>query len=382
MRKKTDTPLIWMGAGEVSGDMHGALLMRAMRELVPGARFTGMGGPAMAEAGFEAAFDIAELSLVGIAEVLAHLPRVLGLMRRMRRAMAAARPDAVVCIDSPDFNFFVVRMARRLGIPVFYYICPQVWAWRAGRVEFLKKHVDRVLCILPFEKPFLAERGLDADYVGNPLTDQIPLDALRLLAPEPHRVGILPGSRGREIATLLPEFARAARIIKDRLPETEFLLVRAPGVAEERLRALWPEELPVTLVDSDRRYEAMRSCRALLAASGTVTLEAALLGTPCVVAYKVAPLSYLVGRMVVGVDYISLPNLIMNEAVFPELIQAEAQGPAIAAKALEWLTDEAAMAAVRARLDALAALVGGPGAAGRAARIILSRAGLAPLRQD
>ncbi|WP_245588342.1 lipid-A-disaccharide synthase [Desulfocurvus vexinensis] len=369
---------VWVSAGEVSGDLHGALLVRAMAGLAPGLRFTGMGGPAMAGAGVQAAFDIAELSLVGLTEVLAHLPRIAGLLRRMRRRMAEERPAAVVCIDAPDFNFFVVRMARRLGIPVFYYICPQVWAWRAGRVNFLKKYVQRVLCILPFEKAFLAERGLDADYVGHPLTDQIPLDALRALAPEPGRVGILPGSRTREIETLLPEFGAAARTIAVRIPGAAFSILRAPGVDEARLRALWPADLPVEIVPPEERYPAMRRAQVLLAASGTATLEAALIGTPAVVAYRVSALSYALGRLVVGVPNISLPNLILGERALPELLQGQANGPAIAVEALRWLTDPAAMAEVRARLARLAGMVGEPGAPGRAARIILDGAGLGP----
>ncbi|WP_461210356.1 lipid-A-disaccharide synthase [Desulfocurvus sp. DL9XJH121] len=367
-----DTKRIWINAGEASGDMHGALLVRALIGRVPGLQCLGMGGPAMAEAGFAGEFDISELSLVGITEVLVHLPRVLGLMRRIKRRLAEVRPDAVVLIDSPDFNFFVARMARSLGIPVYYYICPQVWAWRTGRVEFLKKYVRRVLCILPFEKPFLAERGLDADYVGHPLLDQVPLDELRALAPEPNRVGILPGSRRREIESLLPEFMDAARRIRIRLPNTEFTLVRAPGVTDERLAPYLPDDVPVTVVPPEERYQAMRSCGALLAASGTVTLETALLGAPTVVAYKVSPLSYAVGRLVVKARFISLPNLILGEEVFPELIQDRARGADIAAAALTWLTDAGAMAAVRARLERLARMVGEPGAPGRAADIILS----------
>jgi lipid-A-disaccharide synthase len=369
---------VWISAGEVSGDLHGALLLRAMAARAPGLRFTGMGGPAMAGAGFEPAFDIAELSLVGLTEVVAHLPRIAGLLRRMRRRMAEVRPAAVVCIDAPDFNFFVVRMARRLGIPVFYYICPQVWAWRAGRVAFLKKHVRRVLCILPFEKAFLAARGLDADYVGHPLTDQIPLAELRAQEPEPGLVGILPGSRRREIETLLPEFAAAARTIAVRIPAARFAVLRAPGVDEARLRALWPADLPVEIVPPEGRYRAMRRAQALLAASGTATLEAALVGTPAVVAYRVSALSYALGRLVVGVRNISLPNLILGERALPELLQGEANGPAIAVEALRWLTDPAAMAEIRARLARLAGLVGEPGAPDRAERIILDGAGLTP----
>ncbi|BBD08405.1 lipid-A-disaccharide synthase [Desulfovibrio ferrophilus] len=325
----------------------------------------------MAEAGFSEQFNISELSLVGLTEVLAHLPRVLGLMRRLYLCLKKERPDAIVLIDSPDFNFFVARMARRLGIPVYYYICPQVWAWRTGRVNFLKKFVRRVLCILPFEKPFLARHGLEADYVGHPLMDQVPLDELSDIERIKGRVGILPGSRTREIETLLPEFVDAARRIAERLPEVSFSLVRAPGVSEAKLAPYLPDDLPIEILPPEDRYRFMRQCETILAASGTVTLETALLGTPTVVAYKVSPLSYRIGKAVVKVEFISLPNLILGEEAFPELLQEEACGEAIADKALAWLTDESAMVAVHARLERLADMVGKPGAPDRAVEIIL-----------
>lgn len=362
---------IWINAGEVSGDLHGALLVKALKRRDPGLRCLGMGGSAMAEAGFEEQFNVRELSLLGLFEVLAHLPRVLGLMRRLYLRLKEERPAAVVLIDSPDFNFFVARMARRLGIPVYYYICPQVWAWRSGRVKFLKRFVRRVLCILPFEKAFLAAHGLEAEYVGHPLMDQIPLDELGGLERIKGRVGILPGSRSREIEALLPEFVAAARRIKTRLPGASFALVRAPGVSGAKLAPYLPEDLDVQVLPPEDRYRFMRQCEVILAASGTVTLETALLGTPTVVAYKVSPLSYRIGRALVKVDFISLPNLILGEEAFPELLQDEVSAAAIADKALTWLTDEGAMIAVRNRLERLAGLVGEPGAPDRAAGIIL-----------
>ncbi|MBU1001880.1 MAG: lipid-A-disaccharide synthase [Proteobacteria bacterium] len=371
MNKAKKANRIWINAGEVSGDLHGALLVKALRRRASNVRCLGMGGSAMAEAGFQEEFNISELSLLGLFEVLAHLPRVLGLMRRLYLRLKEERPDAVVLIDSPDFNFFVARMARRLGIPVYYYICPQVWAWRTGRVEFLKRFVRRVLCILPFEKPFLAAHGLDADFVGHPLMDQIPLDELDAVPRIKGRVGILPGSRTREIESLLPEFVAAARRIKARLPEASFALVRAPGVSEAKLAPYLPDDLEVEILPPEDRYRFMRQCEVILAASGTVTLETALLGTPTVVAYKISPLSYRIGRALVKVEFMSLPNLILGEEAFPELLQEEVSGEAIAHKALAWLTDEAAMAAVHSRLERLAGLVGEPGAPDRAVGIIL-----------
>ncbi|NJB67743.1 lipid-A-disaccharide synthase [Desulfobaculum xiamenense] len=377
MEKRGIGKTIWISAGEASGDMHGALLLAALRERgvasgLGGMRFTGMGGPAMEAAGFDKAFDIGELSLMGLTEVLAHLPRILGLMRRMYRRMRVERPAAVVCIDSPDFNFFVVRMARRLGIPVFYYICPQVWAWRTGRVNFLREKVERVLCILPFEKPFLARHGLEADYVGHPLTDQIPLAELDAMSPEPGRVLILPGSRRKEIGSLYDEFIAAARLMREARPELTFAVVRAPGVARETLAAHLPDDFPVELLEPEARYREMRRAEAIIAASGTVTLETALVGTPTVVAYRLSPMTFAVGRMIVDVPFISLPNLILGEEVFPELLQEDACARVVAERTLAMLEPERGRA-VRGSLARLRELVGEPGAPERAASIILER---------
>lgn len=351
--------------------MHGALLAKAL--MADGdVRCVGMGGPAMAEAGVEAQFDISELSLMGLVEVLGHLPRIIGLMRRMYLKLRDMRPDAVVLVDSPDFNFFVARMAKRLGIPAYYYICPQVWAWRSGRVKFLRNYVRRTLCILPFEKPFLQKHGYDADYVGHPLTDQIPLESLRAIEPEQGRVCILPGSRSKEISTLLPEFVRAARIIAKRRPDATFTLVQAPGVNREKLAAHLPQDLKFEIVPPSDRYVHMRRAQAIIAASGTVALETALIGTPTVVAYKLSPLTYALGKRVVNVDFVSLPNLILGKQVFPELLQENANADNIAAYASMWLTNPEAENQARGQLDDLAEKVGAPGAPARAAAIIFS----------
>jgi lipid-A-disaccharide synthase len=278
----------------------------------------------------------------------------------------------VILLDCPDFHFRVAKIARGLGIPVYYYISPQVWAWRSGRVEFLRKNTRRVLCILPFEKDFYAARGMDVDYVGHPLMDQIPLAELDAIAPEANLLGLLPGSRRKEISALLPEFARAARILRRTLPELRLALARAPGVEEGFLRQFLPPELPVEILDPAQRHRLMRRSRVLLAASGTVTLEAALIGTPTIVAYKLSALSFAFGKMVVQVPYASLANLIMGREVFPEMLQDKARGDLLAERALPWLADDSALAAARADLAGLRAKVGGPGAAGRAAEIILN----------
>ncbi len=355
--------------------MHGASLIAALRAMSPDLAFTGMGGPHMArEPGFTPLFHIEELSVMGLTEVFRHLPRILRLLSRIKRELARRRPEAVIVIDAPSFHFRVIRAARQLGIPVYYYISPKAWAWKENRALFIKRNVRRLISILPFEVPFYKRFGMDVDYVGNPLVDMVAWESIKTIRPVTGKIGLLPGSRAREIASLTPEFGKAARILLQRLPHYRFHMVRAPGVAEETLRSFWPADVPLSVESPEKRYAFMRSCEMLIAASGTVTLEAALTGTPTLVAYKVSPLTYALGRLVVRIPYISLSNLILNKGLFPELLQKDADGENIAAKALEWLDPDdgsAPLEQVRRELAALQSAMGGPGAAGRAAGIIL-----------
>jgi len=363
---------IWISAGEASGDIHAASLLGALRERQPGLKAVGMGGPALTRAGCEVLFPMRLISLVGFTEVFSGLPRILKLLGEVKRALIETKPRAIVLIDCPDFHFRVARMAKILGIPVYYYVSPQVWAWRSGRVEFLRSFTRRVLCILPFEKDFYAARGMDVDYVGHPLMDQMPLAELDDIRPDPNLLGLLPGSRRKEISTLLPEFAKAALLLRREFPNLRVALARAPGLDPEYLRSFLPPELPVEIVEPDDRYRLMRASRVLLAASGTVTLEAALIGTPTVVAYRLSALSYAIGRLVIQVKWASLANLIMGREVFPELLQDKATSQYFAARLRGWIADENALEAARADLAGLRERVGGPGAAGRAADIILN----------
>ncbi len=362
---------VWISAGEASGDIHAASLLHALRALEPGLRAVGMGGPALFAAGCAVRFPMRLISLVGLTEVLSGLPRILRLLGEVKRALIAERPRAIILIDCPDFHFRVARMAKKLGIPVYYYVSPQVWAWRSGRVEFLREFTRKVLCILPFEKDFYAAKGMDVDYVGHPLMDQMPLAELDAITPDPDQLGLLPGSRRKEISALLPEFAQAALALQARLPNLKLALARAPGVDESYLRQFLPSELPVTFYGPEHRYRMMRTSRALLAASGTVTLEAALIGTPTVVAYRLSALSFAIGKAVVQVKYASLANLIMGREIFPELLQDKAKAPLLASALLPWLSQDIALAKARADLAGLRAKVGGPGAAARAAGIIM-----------
>lgn len=371
MRTGNPSGPIWFSVGEASGDLHGAELMKAFKAADPATTFTGMGGPAMEDEGLKPLHSMREISLVGITEILGGLPRILKLLGIIKGELAGIRPRAIVLVDCPEFNFRIARMAKKMGIPVYYYISPQIWAWRSGRANFLREHTRKVICILPFEKEFYARYGMDVEYVGNPLMDVLPLDRLDGMAVRENRIGLLPGSRRKEVTALLPVFAGAARMLAGDHPDLEYVLVRAPGMDESLLRALWPAEIPVSFVEPDERYGTFRSCKLILAASGTVTLETALIGTPVAVAYKVSPLSELVGRLLVNVRYISLPNLIVDRELYPEFVGKEATPENLAGTARKWLEDPAAYAAVKKGLEGLRSMVGEPGAPGRAARIIL-----------
>lgn len=370
-------PLVWLNPGETSGDLHAALLFKALQQTVPGLRGLGMAGPELLAAGLEPVACISELSVMGFTEVLGQLPRILGLLSRIKKTLRERRPDALILIDAPDFNFRVAKMAHALGIPVFYYISPKLWAWRSGRVKFIRRYVRRMICIFPFEVEFYKKHGLDVEYVGNPILDCIDWARISAIEPDSQRIGFMPGSRRKEIRSLTPQFGIAARLLRARWPDLAFTLLRAPSVSEDEIRALWPADTPVSILPPENRYERMRACNLLIAASGTATFEAALLGTPTIVAYKLSALTFALARRFVRVKFISLSNLILDEPIFPELLQAEADGPSLARQASAWLESPNTLADIRAKLAPLHALLGRRGAPLRAAQTIARELGWA-----
>lgn len=373
MSDKNNT--IWVSAGELSGDMHGASLIKALFEQNPSLSFIGMGGPHMVEdTRFTSLFHIDELSVMGVTEVVRHLPRIVRLLGRIKKALAEKKPRAIIVVDAPSFHFRVIKAARESGIPVYYYISPKAWAWHAKRALFIKKNVRRLISILPFEVEFYKRFGMEIDYVGNPLVDMVDFGSIKDIAPVPGRIGLLPGSRGKELSSLMPEFGKAARILLQKLPHLRFHMVRAPGIKEETLRALWPRDVPVSIDPPANRHAFMRSAEMLIAASGTVTLEAALAGVPTIVTYKVSPVTFALVKSVIKIPYISLSNLILGRDVFPELLQKDSDGENIAKRALEWLAPKDGanpLETIRHDLVALQSALGEKGAVDRAAKIIL-----------
>lgn len=363
------TPRLWISAGETSGDLHGQLLFDAVQTICPGLTGRGMAGPAMRKAGVYPVLRTEDLSVMGITEVLGHLPKIMHMLGTIRTALSQERPDAVVLIDAPDFHFRVARIAHNLGIPVLYYISPKLWAWREGRVRFIHRYVKRLISILPFEVDFYSRHGMSIDYIGHPLVDAVRTPDILSTQQHPRRIGIVPGSRVREVSSLMPIFSRAATLLHSRFPGLDFVLPVAPGLDEQILYNLWNPQVPLRLVTQDR-YATMRSCRAILAASGTATLETALLEVPTAVAYTFSAFSYWLGTKLVKVPYVSLPNLILSHPVFPEFLQHRAQPWALAAAVAQWIPDSPVRTDVVTRLSTLPDILGGGGAVQRAAQIV------------
>ena len=363
---------IWINAGEHSGDLHGALLLKALRDKAPAVEFVGMGGAALREAGLTSLFKVEDLSVMGVTEVFGHLPRIFKMLREIKESMRQQKPDAVVVIDAPDFHFQVIKAARSLGIPVYYYISPKVWAWRSGRANFIRANVQKLISILPFEKDFYKNFGMEIDYIGNPLVDVVDYPSIEHIQPRLLHIGILPGSRKGEIKMLLPEFAKAARGILKDFPEAHFSLVRAPNIPEKMIYKYWDNELSLDIVVPENRWAFMRSCELLIAASGTVTLESALAGVPTIVSYKVSLPSYVIGKMLVNVPFMSLPNLILGKAVFPEFLQYEVTGENIAKCAREYLLANSTIKSDTLKnLDVVRQMLGQKDAPSRGAGVIL-----------
>jgi lipid-A-disaccharide synthase len=367
-------------AGEASGDVHGATLAQALATLAPERRLFGMGGPRMSEAGVELLEDVTSCAVVGGSEAIGRLPRLWRAYRRLVAALGERRPGAVVVIDFPDFNLRIARAARRAGIPVIYFIPPQVWAWRARRVDAMRRIVSLVLAVFPFEPPFYRRAQVPVEFVGHPILDALvgaPCreDARRRLelGPGALTVGLLPGSRREEVARVMPAMRDAAARIARAHPDARFVLGLAPTIAPEALGER-RDGTPAIAVFPGGAHAVMRAADVLLVASGTATLEAALLGTPMVVCYRVSRATEAVVRLLVRVPWISLANLVLGRAVVPELYQARATGEHLAAEALRLVDDPEPYATKLAASAKLANNLPAPGVGARAAAWVLATA--------
>ncbi|MFH1991031.1 MAG: lipid-A-disaccharide synthase [Pseudomonadota bacterium] len=364
-------------AGEASGDLHGAKLVQIMRQKHPSLFFCGIGGQALKKAGVRILVDASELAVVGITEVFSKITGILKGLSVAQKSLKTLRPDLLILVDFPDFNLIVAATAKKLNIPVLYYITPQVWAWRSGRVKKIGKLVKHVAVILPFEADFFRKHQVPVTFVGHPLLDSDHFSrGTTLEKPNEHNltVGLLPGSRDGEIARHLPVMLDAARILTGRIKNLKFIVSLAPTVERKYVEAFIAKHEAFNNVElyEDGVDKVFEKCRLVVAASGTVTLEAAISGTPMVITYKVSPISYWLGRVLIRVKHIGLVNLIAGKKIVPELLQREASPMKIADTVLRMLKDASGLERLRNELLRTRDLLGAPGASERVADIALN----------
>ncbi len=380
MTSKSDWPgtearRVLLVAGEASGDLHGADLVRELRQMVPGLQVRGIGGENLRRAGMQTIVDCASMATMGLVETLGQLRRLGAAYRKMRRCLRDEPPDLVLLIDFPEFNLALAGAARKFGIPVLYFVSPQVWAWRRGRVRKIARRASRLAVVFPFEVACYDGTGAKVDFVGHPLIDRArPTrpreETLRLHGLDPGRetVVLMPGSRPKELALLLPPLLEAARRLAAER-RCQFALCLAPTFAAEAVAArLERAGVDIALVCGDN-YNVLAASEIALVASGTAALEAALIGTPMVIVYRLSWVTYLLARLLVRVPFIGMPNIIAGEKVVPELVQRGATGARIAGEALSILGDEKRKRSIEASLARVREKLGEGGAARRAAAI-------------
>lgn len=326
-------------AGEASGDLHGANLVREVLKRDPSVVFFGIGGSRMRAAGVDTLVDASDMAVVGLVEVIAHFPAIYKAFSRMRKILRAEPPDLLILIDYPDFNLRLAGVAKKAGVKVLYYISPQVWAWRVGRVKKIGRVVDHLAVVFPFEVPFYERENIPVTFVGHPLVDSVrPVfskdDARKRFALDPRGnvVGLFPGSRRQEVRSLFPIILQSASLLKKRFPGIQFILPLASSLTRADIDPfLESADFQVTVVEG-MTYDVIQACDAIVSVSGTVTLEIAMLGIPMVIIYRVSPLTYMIGKRLIKVDHIGICNIVAGERMVKELIQDEAQP--------DWIADE------------------------------------------
>ncbi len=400
------SPKILIVAGEASGDGHAALVVAALKEIIPQAEFVGIGGEALAAQGVRLLCHAADLAVVGLLEVVSHIPSVCRALRDIGRVLKRERPALAILVDFPDFNFWVARMAKFHGVPVMYYISPQVWAWRTYRVRTIARLVDRMVVIFPFEADFYRERGVPVEYAGHPLRETLPPLPDRKeflerwgLDPERLTIALLPGSRAGEVKLHLPLMLAGAEIIHKSIPACQFILPLASTVPEDLVGKILGERIdsfskPVTglrksITTENRKpktenpeypgpplkiipgqsYEALAAAHLAVVASGTATVEAALAATPTIIVYRVSPLTFAAARLLVRVPHAGMANLLAGERMFPELLQDFFTPEFLAREALAWIRNPGRLEKLRHGLTRVITRLGGPGASRRAAQV-------------
>jgi lipid-A-disaccharide synthase len=379
----SSAPNILLVCAEASGDLHGGHLVEATRETVPGARWFGCGGDHLDAAGMELIHHVREMSVLGLTDVIRAYPRLRRIFYDLVGAARVRQPDLAVLIDSPDFNLRLAKPLRRLGIPILYYVSPQVWAWKKRRIPKVARLVDRLMCIFPFEPALYDGTGLAVDYIGHPLADEVRVSRAREetlqgygLDPAKPTIALLPGSRRHEVAYLLPVFVETASRLQRDLPDCQYLLSRAPTIAPALVDdALTHLPGPAVLVEG-RVHEAIAASDLVWVASGTASLEVALLRRPMVILYKTGRLTAAIAKRVVTIPHLGMVNVLGRREVVPELLQEKATPERLLAASLPVLTDPAAAARQIADIDAVVSDLDRGGASQRAAEIVAEMLGV------
>ena len=370
---------LMLSAGESSGDQHAANLFVELQKNHPEVIGIGMGGAKMREVGIDVRCDSSAIAVIGVIEVIKHYPEIRRMLTAMKKLLANERPDLLICVDYKEFNFKLATYAKQLGIKVLFYVSPQIWAWRSGRVKQYGKVIDMMAVIFPFETAYYEAENVPVCYVGHPSVDKVrPLysqadDCQRYgLDSSNPRVGLLPGSRVNEIKRLLPVMLAAAEIMQAQMPTLQFILPQASSIKDELLNRFLEQTAVKVKVVKNEPYDVIQCCDAVMTSSGTATLEIALLTVPMLITYKLAAITYWLGRWLVKTPFIGLPNIIAGRSIVKEFIQHEASAEQLAAEMLLLLNDSSYMETMRANLAEVKQKLGQGGASKRMAELVIT----------
>ncbi len=369
---------ILFSAGESSGDQHAANMFLELKKQQPDIKGLGMGGTKMAQAGIDIRYDSANIGVIGVVEVIKHYAEIRRALKLMQQLVAKERPDLLVCVDYKEFNFKLARYAKQQGIKVLFYVSPQVWAWRPGRVVAYGKVIDMMAVIFPFETAYYDAEKVPVRYVGHPSVDKVHAqrskdEDLTLFGLDKNHpiVGLLPGSRTNEIKRMLPVMLAAAEKVQANLPECQFILPQADSISDALIEDyIRQSPLNITVI-KNQPYDVIQCCDAVMTASGTATLEIALLTVPMVIAYKLSTLTYWLGRWLVNIPFIGLPNIVYGKRIIKELIQHEATAENLSAEVLRILTDKAYAEQMRQNLNQVKRQLGQGGGSKNMAQLAL-----------
>lgn len=369
---------IMISVGEASGDLHGASIATELKKIRPNVKLFGMGGKAMRKAGVELSHDFADLDVMGFVEVIKNLPRFFRLRDELVEIMKKEKPDVLLIIDYADFNIRLAKCAKKLGIPILSYIPPSAWAWRKGRAKSVAKLVNKIASIFPFEAEIYRNAGAEVTFVGHPLLDIVKPnmskeESYRFFVADPEKpiILLLPGSRKQEITSLLPIMLESAEKILQENPNCQFFLPVASTISREMLQSILNNYKVQVHLTSENIYDLMNIADTAIAASGTVTLEAAILGLPVVVVYKMSAVTYFIGRLLVKIPHISLPNIVMEERMIPELLQNEVTAENITKEAMRLIKTHPHAEEVHKKLLIMKEKLGCEGAVKRVAEEVL-----------